>query len=105
MQVEKGVGYDKLETHALNMLIAGPVFWMLGSIHNSCQIYERADGHVQVLQESVHLPFLTGSLLFLVAGILNSRELSGWSRSHHHGLLLLVSAYNYIGVLAIISSA
>ncbi|CAH2068853.1 unnamed protein product [Thlaspi arvense] len=61
LQEEKGYGYVKLETHALNMLIAGPVLWVLGSIHNSCQIYERSGGHIQVLQESVHVPFLMGS--------------------------------------------
>ncbi|KAF7145085.1 hypothetical protein RHSIM_Rhsim04G0082700 [Rhododendron simsii] len=53
-------GYFKLEKQALNMLIAGPVLWVLGSIHKSFQIYERADGHLQILQQSVHIPFLMG---------------------------------------------
>lgn len=88
LQAEKGYGYYKLEKHALNLLIAGPVFWLLGSIHNSCQIYERADGHVQILQQSVHIPFLAGSLLFLVGAIINSREQAG---TLHHGTELLVS--------------
>lgn len=88
MQEEKGYGYFKLERHALNMLIAGPALWVIGSIHNSCQIYERADGHVQVLQESVHIPFLMGSLLFLTGSVLNCRE---QARSSHHGLDLFVS--------------
>lgn len=71
------------------MLIAGGILWLLGSIHNSCQIYERADGHVQILQESVHMPFLMGSLLFLVGAVLNKREQGA---GHvHHGLDLLVS--------------
>ncbi|GFS32157.1 hypothetical protein Acr_00g0021090 [Actinidia rufa] len=69
------------------MLIAGPALWLLGPIHNGCQIYERADGHVQMLQESVHVPFLTGSLLFLVGAVLNGREQAGRS---HHGLELLL---------------
>ncbi|PSS28800.1 Dynactin, like [Actinidia chinensis var. chinensis] len=86
IQEEKGYGYFKLEKHALNTLIAGPALWVLGSIHNACQIYERADGHVQILQESVHIPFLMGSLLFLVGAVLNCREQAGRS---HHGLELL----------------
>uniref|UniRef100_A0A5B7AVH6 Uncharacterized protein n=1 Tax=Davidia involucrata TaxID=16924 RepID=A0A5B7AVH6_DAVIN len=92
MQEEKGYGYFKFEKHALNMLIAGPALWVLGSIHNLCQIYERADGHVQILQESVHIPFLMGSLLFLVGVILNCREQTGLI---HHGMELLVNASNY----------
>ncbi|KAJ4825508.1 hypothetical protein Tsubulata_027598 [Turnera subulata] len=86
IQEEKGYGFFKLEKHALRMLIAGPALWVLGSIHNSCQIYERADGHTQILQESVHIPFLMGSLLFLVGSILNIREKDGWE---HHGLDLV----------------
>lgn len=72
----------------MNMLIAGSSLWVLGSIHNSCQIYERADGHVQVLQESVHIPFLMGSLLFLVGSVINCRKQAS---TLHHGLDLLVS--------------
>lgn len=72
----------------MKMLIAGSSLWVLGSIHNSCQIYERADGHVQVLQESVHIPFLMGSLLFLVGSVINCREQAG---TLHHGLDLFVS--------------
>lgn len=87
-QAEKGYGYFKLERIALSMLIAGPVLWLLGSIHNSCQIYERADGHVQILQEAVLIPFLMASLLFLVGAVLNNREHIGYV---HHGLELLVS--------------
>ena len=89
LQEEKGHGYKKLEWHALNMLVAGPVLWVLGSVHNSCQIYERADGHVQILQQSVYIPFLMGSLLFMVGSILNCHE---QARYHHHGLDLLVSS-------------
>ncbi|URE05358.1 hypothetical protein MUK42_20732 [Musa troglodytarum] len=70
IQMEKGYSY-RLEKHALNTLIAGPIFWVIGSIHNVCQIYERADGHVQLLQNSVQVPLIMGSLLFLVAGIVN----------------------------------
>lgn len=88
MQEERGYGYLKLEKHAVNMLIAGPVLWVVGSIHNSCQIYERADAHVQILQQSVHIPFLMGSLLFTVASILNAHE---QARFAYHGLQLLVS--------------
>ncbi|KMT16076.1 hypothetical protein BVRB_3g052440 [Beta vulgaris subsp. vulgaris] len=91
---EKGIGY-KLENHAMNMLVAGPVLWLIGSIHNSCQIYERADGHVQILQESVTVPFLLGSLLFVVGAIINSREQSRW---FYHGLMLLGKTWVWSGV-------
>ena len=77
----------------MNMLIAGSVLWMLGSIHNSCQIYERAGGHIQILQHGVLIPFLMGSSLFVVGAILNSREQSGWI---HHGLDLLVSLFPHL---------
>lgn len=70
------------------MLIAGPLLWVIGSIHNSCQIYERADSHVQILQQCVHIPFLVGSLLFLVSSLLNSFDQTG---SSHTALKLLVS--------------
>ncbi|XP_022873001.1 uncharacterized protein LOC111391948 [Olea europaea var. sylvestris] len=85
IQAERG--YGTLERHALSLLIAGPVLWLLGSIDNSCQIYERAGGHVQILQESVLIPFLMGSMLFLIGAILNSREQIGYD---HHGLELVV---------------
>ncbi|XP_075476395.1 uncharacterized protein LOC142517817 [Primulina tabacum] len=93
IQAEKGYGLYKLEQHALNMLIAGPVLWLLGSIQNSCQIYERADGTVQILQESVHIPFMMASLLFLVGGILNSREQIGYD---HHGVDLLGESWIWL---------
>ncbi|KAH7538169.1 hypothetical protein FEM48_Zijuj03G0170500 [Ziziphus jujuba var. spinosa] len=95
IQEYKGRVQSKLEKHALNMLIAGPVLWVVGSIHNSCQIYERADGHVQILQQSVHIPFLTGSVLFLVGAILNAHEQAGL---HHHGLQLLGKCWIWVGI-------
>ncbi|EOY23464.1 hypothetical protein QUC31_008267 [Theobroma cacao] len=95
IQAEKGYGYFKLEKHALGLLIAGPVFWVLGSIHNSCQIYERADGHVQILQQSVLIPFLIGSVLLMVGSILNSHEQAGIS---HHGLELLGRTWVRLGI-------
>ena len=70
------------------MLVAGPVLWVVGSIHNSCQIYERADGHVQILQQFVYIPFLMGSLSFMLGAILNHHQQSGII---HHGMNLLVS--------------
>ncbi|KAK1361173.1 Polypyrimidine tract-binding protein-like protein 2 [Heracleum sosnowskyi] len=85
--------YYKLEKHGMNMLIAGSSLWVLGSIHNSCQIYERADGHVQVLQESVHIPFLMGSLLFLVGSVINGREQAS---TLHHGLDLFSETWTWL---------
>ncbi|XP_074319795.1 uncharacterized protein LOC141656694 isoform X2 [Silene latifolia] len=92
---EKGIGY-RLENHALNLLIAGPVLWLIGSIHNACQIYERSDGHVQILQESVHIPFLLGSLLFVVGAIVNRSEHTGWF--DRHGLMLLGRTWTWLGI-------
>ena len=88
LQEEKGYKYPKLERHAAGMLIAGPILWLVGSIHNSCQIYERADGHLQILQQGVHIPFLIASVLFAVGAIINAREQA--AAAAHHGLQLLV---------------
>ncbi|KAK9050201.1 hypothetical protein SSX86_030829 [Deinandra increscens subsp. villosa] len=97
IQGGEGNGRKGLEGHALNLLIAGAVMWVVGSILNSCQIYERADGHVQILQQSVHIPFLTGSFLFMVGAVLNSREQVGYSR---HGLHLLRRTWVWMGMFA-----
>ncbi|KAI3508363.1 hypothetical protein L1887_23369 [Cichorium endivia] len=99
IQGDNDIGYEdhKLEVHAMNMIIAGAVLWVIGSILNSCQIYERADGHVQILQQSVQIPFLTGSFLFLVAAIVNSREHVGILR---HGPHLLTKTWVWMGLFA-----
>ncbi|XP_062181184.1 uncharacterized protein LOC133885479 [Phragmites australis] len=68
-----GYSYGK-EKHAANMLLAAALLWLLGSVLNSCQVYERADGRAQLLQSSVQVPMLLGSLLFLVAAVLNLRR-------------------------------
>jgi hypothetical protein len=73
MQMERGYRHG-LARHGLNLLIAGPALWCLGSVHNICQVYERASGHVQLLQKSVQIPLLLGSTLFLVAGIVNRHD-------------------------------
>ncbi|KAL4557016.1 hypothetical protein LXL04_035186 [Taraxacum kok-saghyz] len=91
---------DRLETQSMNMVIAGAVLWVLGSILNSCQIYERADGHVQILQQSVQIPFLTGSFLFLVAAILNSREHAHAGILRYGGLHLLSRTWVWMGTFA-----
>ncbi|KAM0939446.1 hypothetical protein DsansV1_C20g0163291 [Dioscorea sansibarensis] len=73
MQKERRT-YGNSHSHGLGKLISGPVFWLFGSILDACQIYERAVGHVQILQKSVQIPFLLGSLLFLVGGIFNRHD-------------------------------
>lgn len=95
IQLIKGYVEYKLEKHGLNLLIAGSIFWLFGTINNACQIYERADGHVQILQESVHIPFLMGCCLFLVGAILNSHE---QARSIRHGLELLGWTWVWFGI-------
>ncbi|KAI3800217.1 hypothetical protein L1987_35528 [Smallanthus sonchifolius] len=97
LQVDRGFGYDRIEAHALNLLIAGSSLWVVGSIHNSCQIYEQADGNVQMLQHSVQIPFLMGSLLFLAGAVVNFLEQVGRSR---HGLKLLSYRWAWIGIMA-----
>ncbi|EPS69524.1 hypothetical protein M569_05242, partial [Genlisea aurea] len=87
LEVENGGDpYLKWERASLSMFVAGPTLWTLGSILNSCQIYERSGAYVQLLQASVAVPFSMASLLFLVASILNETEHIG---SHRHGLELL----------------
>ncbi|XP_068644525.1 uncharacterized protein [Aristolochia californica] len=83
------------EQHALNLLIAGPALWMLGSVHDLCQYYERADGHVQILQKGVQIPFLLGSLLFLLGGILNTHGHFGLTQQ---GLKLLSKTWVWLGI-------
>uniref|UniRef100_A0ACD5T6Q9 Uncharacterized protein n=1 Tax=Avena sativa TaxID=4498 RepID=A0ACD5T6Q9_AVESA len=68
------------ERHAADFLLTGALLWLLGSVLNSCQTYERADGRAQLLQSSVQVPVLLGSLLFLVAAVLNRRVVV----LHHH---------------------
>ncbi|RWW37134.1 hypothetical protein BHE74_00057795 [Ensete ventricosum] len=92
IQEEKGFDY-KMEKHAVNMLIAGPLLWVIGSIHNTCQIYERADGDTQILQSGVYVPFLMGSLLFFVAGIFNRQSLRG---STHREARITVRVRNHV---------
>ncbi|XP_051210625.1 uncharacterized protein [Lolium perenne] len=65
---------DGRERHAADTMLAGAVLWLLGSALNSCQVYERADGRAQLLQSSIQVPVLVGSLLFLVAAVLNCRR-------------------------------
>jgi hypothetical protein len=56
--------------HAYRLLIAGPLLWLLGSIHNAFQVYEKVDTKVQLLQKTVAIPFLLASTLFVISGIL-----------------------------------
>ena len=90
--MERGYRHG-LEKHGLNLLIAGPALWCLGSIHNICQIYERANGHVQILQKSVQIPLLLGSTLFFVGGIVNRNDIYSHSS---HSFTLLVNPFKYL---------
>ncbi|XP_068664619.1 uncharacterized protein [Aristolochia californica] len=87
-------GFEQL---VLNLLIAGTALWVLGSIHDLCQYYERADGHVQILQKGVQIPLLLGSLLFFIGGILNSYSHYGLT---HRGLELLSTTWVWLGISA-----
>lgn len=65
------------QRHAATMLLVAALLWVLGSVLNSCQVYERADGRAQLLQSGVQVPQLLGSLLFLVAAALNRPRSGG----------------------------
>ncbi|RZC91357.1 hypothetical protein C5167_027417 [Papaver somniferum] len=97
IEEEKRHSYSRFEKHALSLLIAGPVLWVVGSIHNSCQIYERSDGHVQIMQASVYVPFLMGSLLLVVGAILNKHSIDGVG-SVHSGLSYLRESWIWLGI-------
>jgi hypothetical protein len=79
----------KLEKHGLNLLIAGPVLWLVGSIGNICQVYDRANWHIQILQVSVQVPLLMGSFLFVVGSIVNCIAMH---RLADHSSKMLVSS-------------
>jgi hypothetical protein len=83
-----------MKRHATSCLIAGPLIWVFGSINNGCQIYERADSQTQILQTSVHVPFLMGSLLFFVSGFFNRRH--AYADVDHWRSRIVVST-DYIG--------
>lgn len=97
IEEEKRHSYSRFEKHALSLLIAGPVLWVVGSIHNSCQIYERSDGHVQIMQASVYVPFLMGSLLLVVGAILNKHSIDEVG-SVHSGLSYLRESWIWLGI-------
>jgi hypothetical protein len=67
--------YDQSEyklklTQAFRLVISGSALWLLGSIHNAFQVYEKANARVQLLQMATSLPFLVSSELLLLSGIL-----------------------------------
>ncbi|MCO5563546.1 hypothetical protein L7F22_017191 [Adiantum nelumboides] len=57
------------ERAALQLLIAGSVCWVLGSLHNACQVYNRSSATLQLFQKAVYLPLLAASILFLYGAI------------------------------------
>jgi hypothetical protein len=60
-----------LTKHAYILLIVAPALWLLGSIHNSFQVYESTELDVQAYQKGVSLPFVIGSLLLVLGSIVN----------------------------------
>ncbi|TVT97180.1 hypothetical protein EJB05_57552, partial [Eragrostis curvula] len=69
------------ERHAANMVLAAALLWLVGSVLNACQVYERADGRAQLLQASVQVPLLLGSLFFLLAAVANRGRVLNLGRS------------------------
>ncbi|MCO5562080.1 hypothetical protein L7F22_015706 [Adiantum nelumboides] len=72
-----GSSFGGRERAALQLLIAGSVCWVLGSLHNACQVYNRSSATLQLFQKAVYLPLLVASILFLVSSVL-------WFRSWPH---------------------
>ncbi|KAG0519450.1 hypothetical protein BDA96_09G265300 [Sorghum bicolor] len=105
-QHEQGKGgpghVGRREAHAATMLLVAALLWVLGSVLNSCQVYERADGRAQLLQSSVQVPQLLGSLLFLVAAALNRRRLvvSGTGSAEEPAWLCLALAGSVLWLAA-----
>ncbi|CAM6101936.1 unnamed protein product [Calypogeia fissa] len=60
-----------VSVHTYRLLIAAPALWLLGSIQNSFQLYSDTELEVQAYQRGVTLPFVSGSLLLLLSGIVN----------------------------------
>lgn len=60
--------------HAYTLIIAGPVLWLLGSIHNAFQVYEKTDVRIQFMQKAVSIPFLIATTLLVVSGILSYQD-------------------------------
>ncbi|KAI5058353.1 hypothetical protein GOP47_0026523 [Adiantum capillus-veneris] len=84
------------ERAALELLIAGSVCWVLGSLHNACQVYNRSSATLQLFQKAVYLPLLVASILFLVSSVL-------WFKSWPHFVLVGTPQYGAI-VIAIIAA-
>uniref|UniRef100_A0A0D9WKC6 Uncharacterized protein n=1 Tax=Leersia perrieri TaxID=77586 RepID=A0A0D9WKC6_9ORYZ len=53
--------------NAMATAAAAAAAWVVGSVANACQTYERADSRAQLMQSGVQVPMLVGSLLFLVS--------------------------------------
>lgn len=77
-----------VSTHVYRLLIAAPAFWLLGSIHNSFQVYANTDLEVQAYQRAVTLPFVIGSLLLLLSGIVT---ILSWPAAAFHTAKMLSS--------------
>ncbi|KAG0571082.1 hypothetical protein KC19_6G210100 [Ceratodon purpureus] len=101
----------KVTDHAYSLLIAGSVFWLLGSIHNSFQVYVNTDTRVQFMQKTMSVPMLIACTLFLVAAILSfetwslppiaiiATKTAIWIAIVGAGLLLFAAIMNVIRVL------
>eukprot|EP01018_Ginkgo_biloba_P021640 Gb_02049 [translate_table: standard] len=110
LQTSRGESFHhKYWKHATNLLVAGPAFWVLGSIHNAFQVYERANAQLQAMQKAVYLPFLIGSILYLISSIVNLERTSKRNSRHKvtatwlailgSGVLVLGGLVNLVKVL------
>ncbi|KAH7290417.1 hypothetical protein KP509_30G047800 [Ceratopteris richardii] len=91
MLQSKSLVQGRKEQAAVQLLVAGSVFWVLGSIHNACQLYSRSSPLVQFLQKAVYQPLLIASTLLLIGSVL---WFKGWpnfilARSAQYGAITI----------------
>ncbi|KAH7285012.1 hypothetical protein KP509_33G007500 [Ceratopteris richardii] len=66
----KSLMVEGREHTAIQLLIAGSALWLLGSLHNACQVYINSNALIQLYQKAVYLPLLIASTLLLVSSVL-----------------------------------
>jgi len=85
---------SSVSTHAYRLLIAAPALWLLGSLHNSFQLYENTELDVQGYQRGVTLPFVIGSVLLVLSGIVN---VMSWPSAALHTAQMLAASLAVAG--------
>ncbi|KAG0593342.1 hypothetical protein KC19_1G322200 [Ceratodon purpureus] len=114
IRLNKGVyGDDEIQlklVQSFRLVVAGSALWLLGSIHNAFQVYEKTGMRIQVLQKAVSVPCIIASELLLVSGVV-SLQISGedrklatistWLALVASGVLVVAAVLNAIRVVAL----